>query len=591
MTTTPYPPLPPEGVTLSDLMGRLKKLGLEFAHSGEVASVEVALDLERALEERDALVKDLADAAGAFTVPLPEPGSDMAKVMSANRLLKRERDKATAHADAMAKQKDEALADNAEAAELLSHYVDKPSSLVEMVRTLVAQEPDLVTAFEHLLGFFPESVEISGPCSHKLNIDPHKLGGFEALSFERKAETWTTYEDGGRVPDEFRATVRLRGVRRSRVEVTGSDERLLGDLGLKEAPKPGRWRRTYNEIKGALGFTPPTTPAEVKPATFIDRMPKFVAPAATGKSYALRERVDEIVRSEAERTGIPVDLLLGRAKPPAVVVKQLSGEPLRYATDGSAGLDLPFAEKAVSLGAWGEALFPTGVKLEIPPGYEGQIRPRSSCPRGVEVVLGTIDSDYRGEIKVKVRKAGGGRAYFDKPIAQLVIAPVARAEIVQVDSLSETARGEGGFGSTDGHYSEAEPVLKAHSIEEVETKVREAIRDEAQKAGARVESCEVKVITREREKTPSELQAAADEAALIRRGEAVEVAARAINERIKALKVGDEWTDADALKVGDEAMQAAGYSDLLCYFEATPAGRRLKVRDAFEELTPVIGEG
>lgn len=465
MTTTPYPPLPPEGVTLSDLMGRLKKIE-SYLDAGDLAAM---------------------------------------------RELK---------------------------AQLLSHYVDKPGSLVEMVRALVAP--------------------ISGPCSHKLNIDPANLGGFEGVSFERKAETWTTYEDGGRVPDEFRATVRLRGVRRA--AVAGGDK------------------------AETFGFTPPAAPAEVKPATFVDRMPKFGPPA-------LRRRVAKPATFVDSFKGLPVvdvSALVREGLRQPVVVKQLSGEPLRYATDGSAGLDLPFAEKAVSLGAWGEALFPTGVKLEIPPGYEGQIRPRSSCPRGVEVVLGTIDSDYRGEIKVKVRMQRDAILDYSKPIAQLVIAPVARAEIVQVDSLSETARGEGGFGSTD---SEAKAVLKVHTVEEVEAKVREAVRDEAQKAGARVEGCEVKVITREREKTPSELQAAADEAALIRQGEAAEVAAKAINERIKALKVGDEWTDADALKVGEEAMQAAGYGDLLCYFAETSAGRRLKVRDAFEELTPVIGEG
>ena len=97
-------------------------------------------------------------------------------------------------------------------------------------------------------------------------------------------------------------------------------------------------------------------------------------------------------------------------------------------------------------------LIPTGLCVEIPLDYEGQIRARSGLALnyGVQVHLGTIDRDYRGEIRILVFNFG------DKPfgitrgdrVAQLVIAPVVRARIVEVDELGGTARGDGGFGST-----------------------------------------------------------------------------------------------------------------------------------------------
>lgn len=132
------------------------------------------------------------------------------------------------------------------------------------------------------------------------------------------------------------------------------------------------------------------------------------------------------------------------------------GEPLplpRYMTEGAAGLDL-CADSACVLGPMERALVPTGLAIAIPPGYEGQVRPRSglAVKRGVTVLNapGTIDSDYRGEVQVilvnlsdrHVELARGER------IAQLVLAKVERAELVEVAELAETARGDGGFGST-----------------------------------------------------------------------------------------------------------------------------------------------
>ena len=105
----------------------------------------------------------------------------------------------------------------------------------------------------------------------------------------------------------------------------------------------------------------------------------------------------------------------------------------------------------------GRFMCPTGLRVEIPVGYEGQIRPRSGLANqhGITVINspGTIDSDYRGEIKVLLVNMDHANEFWVKRgerIAQLVIAPVARAEIVLVteEALSSTERGEGGFGST-----------------------------------------------------------------------------------------------------------------------------------------------
>lgn len=99
-------------------------------------------------------------------------------------------------------------------------------------------------------------------------------------------------------------------------------------------------------------------------------------------------------------------------------------------------------------------LVPTGVRMAIPGGYEGQVRPRSglAIKHGIALVNspGTIDSDYRGEIGVILVNLGADAVRFDKGerIAQLVICPIVRAELHVVENLEETSRGEGGFGST-----------------------------------------------------------------------------------------------------------------------------------------------
>jgi dUTP pyrophosphatase len=134
------------------------------------------------------------------------------------------------------------------------------------------------------------------------------------------------------------------------------------------------------------------------------------------------------------------------------------GEPSplpSYQTDGAAGLDLPAAlAEPVTIAPGKRMLIGTGWIVAIPPGCEGQVRPRSGLAlrHGITVLNspGTIDSDYRGEVKV-VLINHGEEPFTVRPgdrIAQLVIAPVVRATLSVETSLPETARGQGGYGST-----------------------------------------------------------------------------------------------------------------------------------------------
>jgi dUTP pyrophosphatase len=126
-----------------------------------------------------------------------------------------------------------------------------------------------------------------------------------------------------------------------------------------------------------------------------------------------------------------------------------------YATEGAAGLDLRAAvDEPLELAPGRRALVPTGIRVAIPPGYEGQVRPRSGLAWrsgvGLPNAPGTIDSDYRGEVKVILIN------WSDEPltlsrgdrVAQLVIGPVLRAVLEPVEDLDATARESGGFGHT-----------------------------------------------------------------------------------------------------------------------------------------------
>ncbi|MFN7065467.1 MAG: dUTP diphosphatase [Aquificaceae bacterium] len=126
-----------------------------------------------------------------------------------------------------------------------------------------------------------------------------------------------------------------------------------------------------------------------------------------------------------------------------------------YATEQSSGMDLFAAvERPVLLKPMERALVPTGIAVEIPPGFEAQIRPRSGLALRHGITLlntpGTIDADYRGEIKVILINLGKGDFVINRGdrIAQMVICPVIRVELEEVEDLLATERGKGGFGST-----------------------------------------------------------------------------------------------------------------------------------------------
>lgn len=143
----------------------------------------------------------------------------------------------------------------------------------------------------------------------------------------------------------------------------------------------------------------------------------------------------------------------------AVQVHRLSPAAIlpRYMTDLAAGVDLHAALAAeVTLAPGERTLVPTGLALAIPAGFEGQVRPRSglALKKGVSLVNspGTIDADYRGEVGIIIINHGQEAVTITpgERIAQLIIAPVVRAEFVEVDALDATRRSAGGFGHTGG---------------------------------------------------------------------------------------------------------------------------------------------
>ncbi len=140
-----------------------------------------------------------------------------------------------------------------------------------------------------------------------------------------------------------------------------------------------------------------------------------------------------------------------------VLIKKLNSnvELPNYKTDGSSGLDLmAFVENPITLSPKDSILVPTGISIAIPENLEIQIRPRSGLAAKYNISVlntpGTIDSDYRGEIKVILFNHGKKEFKINNKdrIAQMVLTPVIKAEFEEVDELPKTVRGEGGFGST-----------------------------------------------------------------------------------------------------------------------------------------------
>ena len=126
-----------------------------------------------------------------------------------------------------------------------------------------------------------------------------------------------------------------------------------------------------------------------------------------------------------------------------------------YKTEGAAGADVcAFLSEPVTIAPGSFAMIPTGLFFEIPQGYEIQVRPRSglAAKNGITVLNtpGTIDSDYRGELKIILINLGSSAFVVNngERIAQIIVSPVTVADFKLTDSLSDTARGEKGFGST-----------------------------------------------------------------------------------------------------------------------------------------------
>ena len=140
-----------------------------------------------------------------------------------------------------------------------------------------------------------------------------------------------------------------------------------------------------------------------------------------------------------------------------ILIKRLSKEVSlpKYETSGSSGMDLAAnIDASIDLGPGKSVIVPTGLAVALPRGFEIQIRPRSglAAKKSISVLNtpGTIDADYRGEIKVILINLGDQKFTIEKGlrIAQMVVCPVVKAQLEEVNELNDTARGEDGFGST-----------------------------------------------------------------------------------------------------------------------------------------------
>ena len=140
-----------------------------------------------------------------------------------------------------------------------------------------------------------------------------------------------------------------------------------------------------------------------------------------------------------------------------ILIKKLSKETVipKYETDGSSGMDIVAnIEKEIEIHPGEKAIIPSGFSLSVPKGFEIQIRPRSglAAKKGISVLNtpGTIDADYRGEIKVILINLSKKKFIVEKNmrIAQMVASPVAQVKLEEVEELPKTSRGDGGFGST-----------------------------------------------------------------------------------------------------------------------------------------------
>ena len=140
-----------------------------------------------------------------------------------------------------------------------------------------------------------------------------------------------------------------------------------------------------------------------------------------------------------------------------ILIKKLSKEVSlpKYETEGSSGMDLSAnIDTTINIDPGKKEIIPTGISISVPKGFEIQIRPRSGLAAKHNITVlntpGTIDSDYRGELKVILINLGQKKFKVEKGfrIAQMVLCPITKIEFEEVDNLDSTDRGKGGFGST-----------------------------------------------------------------------------------------------------------------------------------------------
>ena len=140
-----------------------------------------------------------------------------------------------------------------------------------------------------------------------------------------------------------------------------------------------------------------------------------------------------------------------------ILIKRLSKDVIlpKYETEGSSGMDLAAnIEKTIEIKPGKTAIIPTGIAISIPLNFEIQIRPRSGLAAKDQITVintpGTVDADYRGELKVILINLGNKSFFVEKGlrIAQMVLCPIVQAKLREVNKLDNTHRGSGGFGST-----------------------------------------------------------------------------------------------------------------------------------------------
>ena len=193
---------------------------------------------------------------------------------------------------------------------------------------------------------------------------------------------------------------------------------------------------------------------------------KNIAGLAEGLFKNLQEKsealpIKDMIEMGVDLVGSQILDVAGFTNETELKIKRLphfKGDLPQYKTSGSSGMDVRACiDKTIAIKAGERVLVPTGLAMKVSEAYEIQARPRSglALKKGLTLLNspGTIDADYRGEIKIIMANLGTETVEIEdgERIAQLVVCPVVKANIVLVDELDETERGEGGFGSTGSH--------------------------------------------------------------------------------------------------------------------------------------------